>query len=302
MYGLAADAFNDAAIRKVFEAKGRPSDNPLIVHIAEPTSLTSITASFPDVGWTLVRTFWPGPLTLVVRRTDRVSDLVTAGLDTVAVRMPNHPVAIGMIRKLGRGVVAPSANASGRPSPTMASHVAEDLNGKIDLILDAGPTRIGVESSVLDITQSPPALLRKGGLSREAIEAVIGPIQVDVQGELLRRSPGNRYRHYSPKAEVKLVKEGDVSGLATLLESGELEGKRIGCILHLLADPDADANVIVHRIPADVEEISRQLFSLLRELDSERVDTIIVEEVAEKGLGLAVMDRLHRAAAKEHEA
>ncbi len=282
----------------MFKAKGRPSDNPLIVHIAELTSLTSITASLPDVGWTLARTFWPGPLTLVVQRTDRVSDLITAGLESVAVRMPNHPVALGMIRKLGRGIVAPSANVSGRPSPTLASHVSEDLDGKIDLVLDAGPTKIGVESSVLDITQYPPALLRKGGLSKEAIEAVIGPIHADVKGGLLKRSPGNRYKHYSPKAQVRLVGEGDVAGFATLLESEELEGKRIGCILHLLSDPDDDANVIVHRVPPDIEEISRQFFSLFRELDSEHVDVIIVEEVVEKGLGTAVMDRLRRASAK----
>ncbi len=299
MYGLAADAFNESAIRRLFEAKGRPTDNPLIVHIAESASLASLTASFPEIGWTLVRTFWPGPLTLVVRRTDRVSDLITAGLDSVAVRMPNHPVALGMIRMLGRGIVAPSANASGRPSPTLASHVTEDLDGRIDLVLDAGPTKIGLESSVLDITQLPPALLRKGGLSREAIEAVIGSIQVDVKGEIMKRSPGSRYKHYSPKAEVRLVKEGDVAGFANMLESEEMGGKRIGCILHLLSDPDTDANVIVHRISSDIEEISRQLFSLLRELDSEHVDIIIVEEVAEKGLGTAVMDRLQRASARD---
>lgn len=281
----------------MYEAKGRPADNPLIVHIAETTSLSSITASFPDVGWTLARTFWPGPLTLVVRRTDRVSDLVTAGLESVAVRMPNHPVALGMIRKLGRGIVAPSANASGRPSPTLASHVYEDLNGRIDLILDSGQTKIGVESSVLDITQSPPVLLRKGGLSREAMEAVVGPIVTEVRGEILKRSPGNRYKHYSPKAEVRLVKEGDVAGLATALGGADSKGERVGCILHTVPDPDAHTDLTIRRIGADVEEISHHLFSLLRELDNEKVDVIIVEEVADKGLGTAVMDRLRRASA-----
>jgi L-threonylcarbamoyladenylate synthase len=205
VYGLAADAFNDSAIRKIFEAKGRPSDNPLIVHIADISSLTTLTASFPEVGTLLARTFWPGPLTLVAQRTDRVSDLITAGLDTVAVRMPNHPVALALIRRLGRGIVAPSANISGRPSPTTAQHVFEDLNGKIDVILDAGPTRIGIESTVLDITQDPPVILRKGGLAREAIETVIGPVRADVEGELGKRSPGNRYKHYAPRARVILV-------------------------------------------------------------------------------------------------
>ena len=297
VYGLAADAFNATAIRKVFEAKGRPSDNPLIVHIAETTTLTSITASFPDIGWTLARTFWPGPLTLVVRRIDRVSDLVTAGLDSVAVRMPNHPVALGMIRKLGRGVVAPSANTSGRPSPTTAGHVLEDLEDKVDLILDAGATRIGLESSVLDITQNPPVLLRKGALSREAIEAVIGTISSDASTELLKRSPGNLHRHYAPRAELRLVQEGDTSGLSEILQESGMKGKKIGCILHNCPDPILNSGVLLRRIPHDVEQISHQLFSLLRELDNNRVDVIVFEGVAEKGLGTAVMDRLRRASA-----
>ena len=295
VYGLAADAFNDSAIRKVFEAKGRPSDNPLIVHIAETTSLTTISASFPEIGWTLARTFWPGPLTLVVERTDRVSDLVTAGLDSVAVRMPNHPVALSMIRRLGRGIVAPSANISGRPSPTTARHVLEDLNGRIDLILDAGETRIGVESTVLDITLTPPAILRKGGVSKEAIEAVIGPIDSDARGEILRRSPGNRQKHYSPRAEVRLVKEGDADGFSAMLLESDMVTKKIGCILHSIPDRLFASNIIVRRVASDVEELSHVLFALLREFDGQDVDVIIVEEVEDRGLGTAVMDRLRRA-------
>ena len=299
VYGLGADAFNDSAIRKVFQAKGRPSDNPLIVHIAETTSLTVISASFPEIGWTLARTFWPGPLTLVVQRTDRVSDLVTAGLDTVAVRMPNHPIALSMIRKLGRGIVAPSANISGRPSPTTARHVLDDLNGNIDLILDAGETRIGVESTVLDITSNPPSLLRKGGLSQEAIEAVVGPIEADPRSETLNRSPGNRHRHYSPRANVLLVKEGDTEGLSRVLLDPITMEKKVGCILHSIPDRQFGENVIVRRIEPNVEQISHLLFALLRELDSETVDLIVVEEVEDKGLGTAVMDRLRRASAQD---
>jgi L-threonylcarbamoyladenylate synthase len=295
VYGLAADAFNDSAIRKVFEAKGRPSDNPLIVHIAETTALTSISASFPEIGLTLARTFWPGPLTLVVQRTDHVSDLVTAGLDTVAVRMPNHPVALSLIRKLDRGIVAPSANISGRPSPTTAQHVYDDLNGRIDFILDAGATRIGVESTVLDITQTPPVILRKGGLSREAIEAVVGQIGSDANGEVLKRSPGNRYKHYSPRATVRLVKEGDGDGLSRILLDAENIPKKVGCILHSISGRPYGTNVVVRTVAPDVEQISHMLFDLLRELDKSGVDVIIVEEVQEKGLGTAVMDRLRRA-------
>ncbi len=297
VYGLGADAFSDSAIRKLFDAKGRPADNPLIVHIADTTSLTSISASFPEIGLTLARTFWPGPLTLVVQRTDRVSDLVTAGLDSVAVRMPNHPVALSLIRKLGRGIVAPSANISGGPSPTTAHHVYDDLNGRIDFILDAGPTKIGVESTVLDITLTPPVILRKGGLSKEAIEAVVGQIDSDAGSEILKRSPGNRYKHYSPRASIRLVKEGNLEELSRILQDEVGSTKHIGCILHSIPDRHFGPNVIVRRIASDVEQISHMLFDLLREFDKSGVDLIIVEEVEEKGLGMAVMDRLRRGSA-----
>jgi len=295
VYGLAADAFSESAIQKVFDAKGRPADNPLIVHIAEMSSLSSITASFPEVGTTLARTFWPGPLTLVVRRTDRVSDLVTAGLDTVAVRMPNHAVALSLIRTLGRGIVAPSANISGRPSPTSAQHVWDDLRGRIDIILDAGPTRIGVESTVLDITLDPPVILRKGGLSKEAIETVIGRIAPAAGNEMAKRSPGNRYKHYSPRAEVVLVREGDAEELSRILLDENMKIKKIGCFLHSIPDPHHGPEVTIQRVPSDIEEFSHVLFDRLREFDKSGVDVIIVEEVPDMGLGTAVMDRLRRA-------
>ena len=299
VYGLAADAFNDSAIQKVFEAKGRPSDNPLIVHIAEASFVGSISSSFPEIGWTLARTFWPGPLTVVVPKAERISHLVTAGLDSVAVRMPNHPVALSMIRRFGRGIVAPSANISGRPSPTMALHVYDDLNGKVDLILDAGDTRIGVESTVLDITQSPPVLLRKGGLSKEAIEAVIGDIDANPEGDALKRSPGLRHKHYAPRADVRLVRKGDSIGLGSLLEEADVVTKKVACVLHTIPDRAFSTNVSVRRVNSEAEQLSHVLFALMRELDKEGIELIVVEEVEEKGLGTAVMDRLRRAAAKE---
>lgn len=297
VYGLGADAFSDSSIRKVFEAKGRPSDNPLIVHISDTELIGTISATFPEIGWTLARTFWPGPLTMVVPKADRISNLVTAGLDSVAVRMPNHPVALSMIRKLGRGIVAPSANISGRPSPTTARHVYDDLNGRIDLILDSGATRIGVESTVLDITVTPPVILRKGGLSKEAIETVIGSVDSNPQGELLNRSPGVRHLHYSPRAEVLLVKEGDESGLSGILQRVDIGTKKIGCILHSIPDRQWGSNVSVRRIESDTERMSHLLFGLLRAFDKDGIDVIIVEEIEEKGLGSAVMDRLRRASA-----
>lgn len=295
VYGLGADAFSESSISRVFQAKGRPSDNPLIVHIGETTFVNTVSATVPEIGWTLARTFWPGPLTLVVPRADHISDLVTAGLDTVAVRMPNHPVALSMIRKLGRGIVAPSANLSGYPSPTTARHVQNDLNGRIDLILDGGETRIGVESTVLDITQNPPVVLRTGGLSREAIEAVIGPIDTNPRGDALKRSPGLRYKHYAPRAEVRLVNPGDVESLERLVGSLTAQGKKIGCILHSIDSIHAGSAGALRRVTSDAEEVSHSLFALLRELDELNMDLIIVEGLEEKGLGVAVMDRLRRA-------
>ncbi len=295
VYGLGADAFNSSAIRKVFEAKGRPSDNPLIVHIAELSCLDSLTVSFPEIAQTLARKFWPGPLTLILQRTSKVPDVVSAGLDTVAVRMPNHPVALFLLRQLGRGVVAPSANISGRPSPTTAQHVLDDLKGKIDMVLDSGATEIGVESTVLDITVSPPAILRKGGLSREAIELVIGPVNMEADSVLTKRSPGNRYKHYAPHAKVVLVATGDVLALATVLQDPDFVGKKIACLLHSIPEPPPKSNVAVQRAPLDLGKFSHSLFEYLRQSDKAGIELIIVEEVPEFGLGAAIMDRLRRA-------
>lgn len=295
VYGLGADAFNAAATRRIFEAKGRPSDNPLIVHIADLSFLSSLTPSFPDIGMTLAKSFWPGPLTIVTTKAAKVMDFVTAGLNTVAIRMPNHPVALSLIRQFGRGIVAPSANISGRPSPTTGEHVRDDLNGKIEFILDAGPTMIGVESTVLDITVDPPVILRKGGLTKEAIEVAIGKISSDVTGELSRRSPGNRHRHYSPKAKVILVKEGDSGAFASVLSQLDLRTQKIGCILHSIPDPWREPAITVRRVSSDAAQISHVLFDLLRNFDKMGINAIIVEEVEEKGIGTAIMDRLRRA-------
>ncbi|HEY6952784.1 MAG TPA: L-threonylcarbamoyladenylate synthase, partial [Bacteroidota bacterium] len=287
--------FNPDATRKIFTAKGRPSDNPLIVHIADRSFLHTLTPAFPEIGTTLANAFWPGPLTIVIHKSPGVTNEVTAGLDTVAIRMPNHPVALSLIRKFGRGIVAPSANISGRPSPTTGQHVRDDLDGKIDCILDAGPTTIGVESTVLDITVDPPVILRKGGLTREAIEAVIGKLGTGVGEELSRRSPGNRHRHYSPNAKVVLVKRGDSIGLGSLLAGLNTEKEHIGCILHSIPDPRSGPGLAIRRVSPDPAKMSHALFDLLRTFDKMGIGLIIVEEVEEQGLGAALMDRLRRA-------
>ena len=281
VYGLGADAINPVAAASVFEAKGRPADNPLIVHIAGIEQARELAVQVPDVANTLVEKFWPGPLTLILKARDFVPRVVTGGLDTVAVRMPAHNVPRALIAALTHGMVGPSANLSGRPSPTSAQHVLEDFNGKIDMILDAGPTTIGLESTVIDVTVSPPAILRFGGVPKEEIEQAIGEVQSTRSAALERRSPGTRYRHYAPKARVVLIDERDANTYATLLAQCAERKLKIGemRILHFPA-----------------EEYARRIFDSLRQLDKAHVDIILVESVPDKGIGTAVMDRLRRAA------
>ena len=295
VYGLGADALNPRAVHKVYDAKGRPVDNPMIVHIADRKDLASFARSVPAKSALLVEAFWPGPLTVVLPRAAGVPDVVTADLDTVAVRMPNHPVALALIRAFAGGIVGPSANISGRPSPTQASHVVDDLEGTIELVLDAGPTAIGVESTVVDCTTDPPLILREGGLARESIEEIVGKVEIARATEDLRRSPGTRHRHYAPSAEVVLVGVGDKSALASTLKQSEKRGKKVGMIVHSssLTDKHESSQRV---LSGDPNLFARDLFGTLRELDALGVDIIIVEAVEEKGVGAAVMERLRKAA------
>jgi L-threonylcarbamoyladenylate synthase len=301
VYGLGADALDEAAVRRVFEVKGRPPDNPLIVHVSSVAQAKELAREFPLVAAKLAAKFWPGPLTLVLRHSDKLPLVVTAGLETVAVRMPAQPVALALIQALGKPVVGPSANLSGRPSPTSAEHVAQDLNGKIEMILDAGPTRIGVESTVLDVTEAPPLILRLGGLTREQIESVIGPVATVATQHKLRRSPGTRHRHYSPRARVVLVEEGDVDAFAQLLQAARHAGHRVGVMAHSEALKNHTGGDVARVLPSRVEGIARELFRALRELDEQNVDVILVETVTTEGLGAAVMDRLRRAAGADEK-
>ena len=296
VYGLGADALNAGAVQKVFEAKGRPSDNPLIVHIASLENVQQFTASVSEKGLQLARRFWPGPLTLVFQRKINIPDDVTAGLDTVALRVPDHPVTLELLRQFKGGIVGPSANVSGKPSPTSAEHVYNDLNGKIDLILDAGSTTIGVESTVLDVTVDPPVILRIGGLSLEDIMKEIGDVRWTNTGELLRRSPGTRHRHYAPNARVILFAEADEKNYKLLIQQNKKMQKKIGSITYsnILADIEQSSFHVI--IESSIEHVARNLFKALRELDRQEVDVILVESVDENGLGAAVMDRLRKAA------
>jgi L-threonylcarbamoyladenylate synthase len=295
VYGLGADAFSPEAVKKVFIAKGRPADNPLIVHIAEYEQIKELTDDIPVVGKDLAEAFWPGPLTLVVKSSPYIPKVVTGGLDTVAVRVPKHNVTLELIKKLNRPIVGPSANKSGRPSPTTAQHVFDDLNGEIDLILDAGPTLIGIESTVVDVTVNPPLILRFGGLTREKIEQLIGKVQTTEDKILLKKSPGTRYRHYAPEAKVVLFERGDKLAFDQLYGKYIEEGKKVGFILNsddLLDHPSELGKIISD----DIKKYSQQLFEMLRDIDKLDADIILVESVDEAGLGKAVMDRLKRAA------
>lgn len=301
VYGLGADALNADAVARVFRAKGRPADNPLIVHIADERHLLDLADGVPPKGEQLARAFWPGPLTLVLPRTVLVSDLVTGGLPTVAIRMPDHPVAQSLIRHLDAGIVGPSANVSGKPSPTSAQHVMQDLNGRVDVVLDAGPSRIGVESTVVDVTVEPPAILRVGGLARERIEEVIGRVEVTVTEEQRRRSPGTRYRHYAPSARVVIVERGNGERMDTLIREFKSRGKNVACIVHSVQLTQLQSGHLFRFLPTDVAFLARNLYRTFRELDSLDVDVILAEAVEEEGLGAAVMDRLRRAAASQNE-
>jgi L-threonylcarbamoyladenylate synthase len=296
VYGLGADALNSDAVQKVFQAKGRPSDNPLIVHVASLEIAWHFMAEISEKGSHLANHFWPGPLTLVAKRKSMVPDIVTAGLDTVAIRIPNHPVTMELLKIFGGGIVGPSANISGRPSPTSAEHVYDDLHGKIDIILDAGPTTIGMESTVIDVTIDPPVILRIGGLSREEIEKEIGETRRTNVLEMLQRSPGTRHRHYAPKARVILVPRNDRESFINQLSKMKSGGKNVGAITY-----SEDLNTIestkFHLIlSSSLEHYAKNIFRALRDLDNFGLDCILVERVEEIGIGAAVMDRLIKAA------
>lgn len=306
VYGLGADAMNPAAVLSIFRAKGRPSDNPLIVHIHSRTQLDSL-CTVPDQALPLIEAFWPGPLTILFSRLPSVPDVVTAGLPTVAIRMPSHPVALSLLKACNLPVAAPSANSSGRPSPTLASHVLEDMNGKIPLILDGGPCDVGVESTVLDLCHGEPTILRPGGITKEMLESVLHA-EVRLAGSILRPlnpdekalSPGMRYKHYAPKAAVTLVdgeEEAVIARLKQLYQEESVSGHKV-CVLcfseHLEALSDCTPHDIGSRDHA--EEIAHRLFDTLRRLDEEGMEAVFSEVVSPEGVGLAVMNRLGRAA------
>jgi len=307
VYGLGANALDPAAVASIFAVKGRPADNPLIVHIASVDDLAPLVSTVPPMAIQLLDTFSPGPLTLVLPKSAIVPDLVTAGLATVAVRIPAHPVARRLIELAGVPVAAPSANRSGRPSPTQSWHVEEDLRGRIPFIIDAGSCDVGLESTVVDVTGSVPVILRPGAVTAAEIKAVAGSVieagRLAADGQT-PRSPGMKYRHYAPKAVV-LIAEGlsvqeraaHAGELAALMQKKGLSAGFLGCrpFLDLLRVPDQTCKISTGDQP-DARSASRILFDALRRLDQAGVSVIIAEALPPQGMGQAYMNRLSKAA------
>jgi L-threonylcarbamoyladenylate synthase len=297
VYGLGADAMKDEAIQRIFEAKGRPGDNPLIVHVCDRDSVERVGTEVSENAWRLMERFWPGPLTLVVRRRRGVARAASAGLSTVALRMPQNKIALELIRKSETPIAAPSANRSGRPSPTTARHVERDLRGRIDMILDGGRTRIGIESTVLDMTTERALILRPGWITYDALSSVIGPIEGAGSQEEMRRSPGTRYRHYSPRARLLLFEQGSRQSIEQVLRECLKLGS-VGLIGHTQVNL-SDPKLHVIYLENSASAYARSIYAALRELDEKNVSVILAEGISEAGEGAAVMDRLRRAASEE---
>lgn len=301
VYGLGANALDTQAVEKIFAAKGRPQDNPLIVHIHHLKQLDHLVASYSPEARILMDTFWPGPLTLVLPKTDQVPTVTTGGLDTVAVRMPDHKLALELLSLTNLPVAAPSANLSGKPSPTTAQHVWEDLQGRIPAIVDGGPTGWGVESTVVDCTVTPCRLLRPGGITREEIEKHI-PIVVDpgvFQTEVENpRSPGMKYRHYSPEAKViVVVGERIHSKIQELIAQYTSSGSKVGVMAFQDSDFDyPDVSILSMGPRNKLREAASKIYGLLRQADQLGLDIVLVEGFLETDLGMAVMNRLKKAA------
>jgi L-threonylcarbamoyladenylate synthase len=310
VYGLGAHALDRAAVRRLFEAKGRPANDPLIVHISAFDQAAAVVAALPGQAAPLAARFWPGPLTLVMRRAPSVPLEVTAGLDTVALRVPAHPVARALLLAAAFPVAAPSANLFSRPSPTRAAHVLDDLDGRIDMVVDGGPTQVGVESTVLDLTVDPPVVLRPGAISMEMLRTVVpavrsGSFTAATPGGQPMASPGLLSKHYAPRAPLTIY-QGDPAAVRQALMAAARDaiaaGRRVGVLTTAEDAPMlSGVPVVIAELGSehDVETIAAGLYAALRQLDAAQVDVILMRDVSrDEGLWRAVRDRLHRAAAE----
>ena len=306
VYGLGGDAFDPKAAAGIYAAKGRPSDNPLIVHISKVEDLEKLSDEVPLSAYKLAKEFWPGPLTMIIKKNDKVPKTITGGLETVAVRLPANPIARAIIEASGTFVAAPSANLSGRPSPTTGKHVIEDLTGRVDMIVDGGAIEIGLESTIVDLSEDVPMILRPGYVTLEQLKAVLGEVTMDkglmatLKENVAPKAPGMKYRHYAPKAELTIIKgEEDkvLDKMEALLIEGVEKGLKVGIMTTESHKDRFNAGEVVSLGGTDNgEEIAAHLFAALRLFDELNVDVIYSEAFSEEGIGHAVMNRLNKAA------
>lgn len=307
VYGLGANALNAEACAEIFKVKGRPQDNPLIVHVSNLEMVKSLVVGWNEQAERCARAFWPGPLTLVLPKTAIIPDAVSAGLSSVGIRMPNHPVALSLIEKAGVPIAAPSANLSGKPSPTNGIHVWKDLRGRIPYILDGGACNVGVESTVLDLTGEIPCILRPGGITKERLEKILGEVAVDHPSEnQLPKAPGMKYRHYAPKGELYLLigeREKILARMTDEIHKAHARLKKVGilCTLESASSLHSQLPELLFVLGSEErpEEVAASLYEGLRLCDEQSIDLILAEGVAKNGLGFAIMNRLEKASGQK---
>ncbi|UOQ94966.1 L-threonylcarbamoyladenylate synthase [Halobacillus shinanisalinarum] len=302
VYGLGGDATNEAAVQRIFDAKGRPADNPLIVHVADKSQVEELVSSIPPIAHKLMDNFWPGPLTLILPSKGTAASNVTAGLPTIAIRMPNHAVALSILTATGKPLAAPSANRSGRPSPTEAVHVSQDLDGRIAGIVDGGPTGVGLESTVLDCTAEIPIILRPGGVTKEDLQPFIPNIIIDpalANQETQPKSPGMKYTHYAPEAPLWLV-DGNGEFFQNQVNQLKATDKRVGVIASSELAAELDHNKVLScGSKQNLTEVAGNLYGALRQFKKSDIDVILCETFPEHGVGAAIMNRLTKAAVQK---
>jgi L-threonylcarbamoyladenylate synthase len=298
VYGLGALAFNKKAVKKIFKIKGRPGDNPLIVHIGDIKQLNRLTDEIPPESKKLIQKFWPGPLTLVFKKRKKVPSIVTAGLKTVAVRMPSHPIALRLLKILNEPVAAPSANRSGRPSPTRYLDVVQELGDRADFILDGGNSKHGLESTVLDVTKKPFRVLRHGSISEETLKKICPDIfcSVHLKSKQAARSPGMKHRHYVPNCTVLTIKP---NRWVQTIQKYKDKNARIGVLSFSKKIPKQKNIVFIRKLNRSHKKYAQQLYSTFFEAERSKIDLLFVESISERGIGSAIMDRIKRASAKK---
>ena len=311
VYGLGGDGMNSDSSKKIYAAKGRPSDNPLIIHISEMSDVEKLAAEISDRAWTLMEAFWPGPLTVILKKRPEVPDTTTGGLDTVAIRMPSHPDAARLIRESGVLIAAPSANTSGRPSPTLAKHVIEDMTGRIDMILDGGPVGIGIESTIVDMTGAKPVILRPGFITKKDLEAVLGEVEIDKaiiepDPNLRPKAPGMKYTHYAPSGKLTIIEDSKDSSAITDAVTARINAEIARCEASgikaaILTTEDRKnlykcENIITLGDSGAGATVAARLYGALRECDDIEAEEIYSESFDRDELGFSIMNRLLKAA------